>query len=71
MLDEFVFSGAGNVALQGKWTAQKLNILLEGAHNVTANDVDIEELKIKLNGVGNLKIGEVFFLLAHDEAKLI
>ena len=56
-LEELVFSGAGNVSLQGKWTGQKLNILLEGAHNVTANDVDIEELKIKLDGVGNLQIG--------------
>lgn len=57
VLDEFVFSGAGNVTLEGKWTGQKLHILLEGAHNVTANDVDIEELKVKLDGVGNLQIG--------------
>ncbi len=56
-LDELVFSGVGNVSLQGKWTGQKLHILLEGAHNVTAKDVDIEELKVKLDGVGNLEIG--------------
>ena len=57
MLDDLVFSGVGNVHLEGKWVGQKLNILLEGAHNVSAHNIDIDELKVRLDGVGNLEIG--------------
>ena len=57
LLVEVAFSGAGNIVFQGKWAGEKLDILLEGAHNVTAKDVDINALKVKLYGVGNLTMG--------------
>lgn len=57
LLDEVAFSGAGNIVFQGKWTAEKLDILLEGAHNISAKDVDINALKVQLDGVGSLTMG--------------
>ena len=57
LIDEVAFSGAGNIVFDGKWTGEKLDIFLEGAHNVSAKDVDINALKIQLDGVGNLTMG--------------
>ena len=56
-LDDLVCSGAGNVVLQGHWTGAKLRIQLEGAYNLSALDVEIEDLKATLNGVGNIDLG--------------
>ena len=56
-LDDLLFSGAGNVVLKGHWTGKKMRIKLEGAYNLTALDVAIEDLKVVLDGVGNIDIG--------------
>lgn len=55
-LDDLICSGAGNVVLKGHWTGQKMRIKLEGAYNLTASDVEIEDLKVVLDGVGNIDI---------------
>jgi hypothetical protein len=56
-LDDLIFSGAGNVYLKGHWKGDKMRIKLEGAYNLTALDVEIEDLKVQLDGVGNIDIG--------------
>ncbi len=56
-LDDLLFAGAGNVYLKGHWTGSKMRIKLEGAYNLTALDVAIEDLKVQLDGVGNIDIG--------------
>lgn len=56
-LDDLVFSGAGNVVLEGHWEAPKMKIELQGAYNLSALDVAIVDLKVELNGVGSLDIG--------------
>lgn len=56
-LNGLFFSGLGKLELQGKWVGQKLNVELEGAHNVYARNITLEALKIEFDGTGSIEIG--------------
>lgn len=56
-LDDLVFSGVGKVELEGKWTVQRLNLQLEGVHNVYIPNINLADLKVKFDGTGSVELG--------------
>ncbi len=57
ILTEIDFEGVGNITIEGTFNTPQLAIKCEGVGNLTAHNLESEQVKISSEGVGNTTVG--------------